>query len=91
MFEADPTEHLSDKEHLKLRDDLGLKEDEDLEMSIMKLVSAPGDITEELQKEREEGIKSKFKKIKQQMLARAETHDDAANQTKDVFNTQNRK
>jgi len=37
VFEVSPLEHIQDKDHIKVREGLGLKPEEDLELSIMLL------------------------------------------------------
>ncbi len=52
------------KSHKKTRDELGIKEIEDLSFSILSFYSQPGDIEKELLKEKEKALKRKVKRIK---------------------------
>lgn len=52
------------KSHKKTREDLGIKENEDLQLSIISLQSQPGDIEKELLKEKEKALKRKVKRLK---------------------------
>jgi hypothetical protein len=66
VFEDSPISHLNSKDHKKIKEELQtVKNDDDLNFSIVRLHSQPGDISEELQKEKEESMKIKFRKIKQ--------------------------
>ena len=56
--------HLQLKSHKRTREDLGIKETEDLQYSIFSFVSVPGDIEKELIKEKEKALKRKVKRIK---------------------------
>jgi predicted DNA-binding ArsR family transcriptional regulator len=66
------------KAHKRTREDLGIKEAEDLQYSIFSFVSVPGDIDKELIREKEKALKRKVKRIKAQMLATAESHEAAS-------------
>ena len=61
--------HTQLKSHKKTRDELGIKESEDLQFSILSLTSQPGDIEKELLREKEKALKRKVKRIKAQMIA----------------------
>lgn len=64
-----PQDHFESKEHKWIRDELtNLSEIDDQQFSIIWLKSTPGDISEELHKEKEESVKLRFRKIKQQMI-----------------------
>jgi hypothetical protein len=52
------------KPHKRARDDLGIKESEDLQYSIFSFISSPGDIEKELLREKEKALKRKVKRIK---------------------------
>lgn len=56
--------HVQMKSHKKTRDELGIKEIEDLSFSIISFFSQPGDIEKELLKEKEKALKRKVKRIK---------------------------
>lgn len=56
--------HFTSKSHLKRREEFQLKESEDLSLSMLIFTSTPGDITPELQKEKEKALKRKVKRIK---------------------------
>jgi len=53
------------KTHIKKRDEISLKEAEDLAFSMLVFTSQPGDISAELTKEKEKALKRKVKRIKQ--------------------------
>lgn len=74
-----------------MREELGLKLQEDLSLSPMILKSHPGSIEETLQKLRESGMKVKYKKLKQQMINKSVSHDVAASQGKDITSASNKK
>lgn len=56
--------HFNLKSHKKTREDLGIKESEDMQYSIFSFVSVPGDIDKELIREKEKALKRKVKRIK---------------------------
>jgi hypothetical protein len=58
-------EHFVGKTHIKKRDEISLKEAEDLAFSMLVFTSQPGDISAELTKEKEKALKRKVKRIKQ--------------------------
>lgn len=66
------------KSHKKTREELGIKENEDMQNSILCFQSLPGDIEKELQKEKEKALKRKVKRIKVQMSLQAISHESAA-------------
>jgi hypothetical protein len=49
---------------LKIREDNGIKEVEDICFSILQLSSLPGDIAEEVRKEKEKALKRSAAKLK---------------------------
>jgi hypothetical protein len=57
--------HLNLKSHKNKRDELNIKDTEDLELSIVVFCSCPGDIEKELIKEKEKALKRKCYRIKQ--------------------------
>ena len=61
--------HVQSKSHKKTREELGIKESEDLELSVMSMVATPGDIEKELVREKEKALKRKVKRIKAQMIS----------------------
>ena len=70
--------HFLTKPHIKRREDLSLKETEDLNLSMLVFSSTPGEITTELLKEKEKALKRKVKRIKQQINAQAVSHENAS-------------
>jgi hypothetical protein len=56
--------HVQTKSHKKTRDELGIKEIEDLQFSVLNIQSIPGDIEKELIKEKEKALKRKVKRLK---------------------------
>ena len=56
--------HVQIKSHKKTREELGIKEAEDLSFSIVSVNSQPGDIEKELLKEKEKALKRKVKRLK---------------------------
>lgn len=84
-------DHFNTKSHKKIRDELGLSANEDLELSPIILCSVPGSIEDELQKLRESAIKIKYKKLKQQMINKGVSHEVAASQGKDITTAFNKK
>ena len=92
-IKGEPLDHLKSSKHYKTLEELQLIEEEedlDYQYGIVKLVTIPGDISEELQRDKEESIKMKFRKIKQQMIQKSVSHEVAQKQ-KDVFHTTNKK
>jgi hypothetical protein len=59
-------EHYQSKGHLKKREELQIKEQEDLTMSMLVLCSCPGDIEEELKLEKEKALKRLVRRLKSQ-------------------------
>ena len=57
----------NNKNHKKIRDELGIKEMEDLTYSILYFGSIPGDISKELLKEKEKALRRKVKGLKVQL------------------------
>ena len=84
-------DHFSTKSHKKVRDELGLEEQEDLNLSPIILTSRPGSITNEIQKLQESAMKVKYKKIKQQMINKGVSHEIAAAAGKDITTARNKK
>jgi len=70
--------HTNLKAHKRVRDELGIKEAEDMAYSVLLLTSVPGDIEKELIKEKEKALKRKVKRIKAQMSVQAESHEAAS-------------
>ena len=92
IYEGSGYEHIEGKKHRKIREELQvLKEEDDMQFSLVVLRTEPGDISEEVQKEREETIRARYKKVKQQMITKSEIHEVAANQKKDIFLSNNKK
>ena len=56
--------HILVKSHKKIREELGIKENEDFQFSILTMQSIAGDIEKELLKEKEKALKRKVKRIK---------------------------
>lgn len=50
-------DHFSSKAHVRIREENGIKEVEDLCFSMLIVASAPGDIAEEVRKEKEKALK----------------------------------
>jgi hypothetical protein len=69
--------HILSRSHKKIRDDLQIKDLEDLQLSIIVMHSVPGDIEKELVKEKEKALKRKVKRIKAQMISQAVNHESA--------------
>ena len=84
-------DHFSTKSHKKVRDELGLEEHEDLNLSPIILKSKPGSIDNEIQKLQELAIKVKYKKIKQQMINKGVSHELASATGKDITTARNKK
>ena len=62
------TTHIStSKNHKKIRDELGIKEFEDQNYSVLYFGSIPGDISKELLKEKEKALRRKVKGLKVQL------------------------
>jgi len=59
--------HTNLKAHKRTRDDLGIKDTEDLQYTIINFQSSPGDIEKELIREKEKALKRKVKRIKVSM------------------------
>jgi hypothetical protein len=70
--------HFTLKSHIKRRDELSLKQFEDLSLSMLVFQSFPGDIEAELQKEKEKALKRKVKRIKQQINNLTVSHENAS-------------
>ncbi|CDW90779.1 UNKNOWN [Stylonychia lemnae] len=83
--------HTQLKSHKKTRDELGIKEVEDLQFSIISMNSQPGDIEKELLKEKEKALKRKVKRIKTQMISQAVSHESAAYNPGKEYNSPNKK
>jgi hypothetical protein len=83
--------HIQSKSHKKVRDDLFIKDQEDYQLSILVIHSAPGDIEKELLKEKEKALKRKVKRIKQQMITLSVGHESAAACPGKDFTSTNRK
>lgn len=90
-YEGSHSAHFESKSHKRIRDEIGLKESEDLEISPIVLKATPGSIEEELQKLRESAMKVKYKKLKQQMLNKGVSHDVASSYGKDITSASNKK
>jgi len=90
-YEGSISNHFETKYHKKVRDELGLKEQEDLLLSPIKLVSTPGSIEDELHKLRESEMKTKYRKLKQQMLNKGVSHEVASAYGKDITSASNKK
>lgn len=67
----------TNKHHKKMREELGIKEIEDLCFSILYFGSTPGDISKELLKEKEKALRRKVKRLKVQLQQMAVSHDNA--------------
>lgn len=52
------------KSHKKTREELYIKEIEDIQFSFLSIHSSPGDIEKELLKEKEKALKRKVKRLK---------------------------
>lgn len=83
--------HFVSRTHLKRRDELGIKEIEDLTLSKLVFTCEPGDITQELKKEKEKALKRKVKRIKLQLQHNSVTHENASTQTVKLLTSQNQK
>ncbi|CAI2369130.1 unnamed protein product [Moneuplotes crassus] len=90
-YEGPPSTHFASKTHKKMKEELGLKDQEDLPLSPIILQSNPGSIEEYLQKIRENAMKQKYKKLKQQMLNKGVHHDVASSVGKDITTASNKK
>ena len=55
-----------------------MKEVEDISLSQLVFTCEPGDITEELNKEKEKALRRKVKRIKTQIQQSAVTHENAS-------------
>jgi hypothetical protein len=60
-------EHFGSKSHIKIREDNNIKEVEDLCFSMMMVQSAPGDIQDEVRKEKEKALKRSAARLKKQI------------------------
>lgn len=60
-------QHFSSKTHIKIREDNNIKEVEDLCFSMMMVQSVPGDIQEEVRKEKEKALKRSAARLKKQI------------------------
>jgi hypothetical protein len=83
--------HFNWRAHLRKRDDLGIKEAEDLLLSMVVFNSTPGGIEAELIKEKEKALKRKVKRIKQQINATAVTHENASTYPGKELSSSNKK
>ena len=83
---------LQHKQHKKIRNELGIKEFEDHCFSILTFSAVPGDISQELVKEKEKALKRKMKRLKVQLQQMAVSHENAGCQQawKD-YSSQNKK
>ena len=57
---------------------MGIKEIEDLNFSILFFGSSPGDISQELLKEKEKALRRKVKRLKLQLQQMAVSHENAS-------------
>lgn len=83
--------HLLIKSHKKTREDLGIKESEDQQFSIISILSQPSDIEKELLKEKEKALKRKVKRIKAEMISKAVSHESASYCPGKEYNSANKK
>lgn len=90
-YEGTVIDHFGSKSHKKIRDELGLKEKEDLSISPLILWSSPGSIDDSLAKLRENAMKIKYRKIKQQMINKGVSHEVASQVGKDITTASNKK
>jgi hypothetical protein len=58
------SDHFLSKAHIKKRTELDIKENEDLQLSMITLTSSPGGIENELKLEKEKALKRLVKRIK---------------------------
>lgn len=80
------------KHHKKMCNDLGIKEIEDMCFSILSFNSNPGDISKELNKEKEKALKRKVKKLRLTLTTSAQTHESAGqSQPWKDYSSQNKK
>jgi len=66
------------KAHKRTRDELIIKEHEDYAFSIISFHSIPGEIEKELLKEKEKALKRNQKRLKQQIIQMAISHESAS-------------
>lgn len=78
VVQADTDHHFALKSHVRRRDELQLKETEDLQFSTIAFSSTPGDISDVVHKEREKALKRKVKRIRQQLNQMAVSHENAS-------------
>ena len=67
MHDEATEEHFLSKAHIKKRDELNIKEIEDFSLSMIHFHSMPGDIDNEILKEKEKALKRKVKRLKVQI------------------------
>ena len=72
------SDHFSSVAHTKKRDELGIKEIEDLCFSMIYFNSVPGDIDAMLQFEKEKALKRKVKRLKVQIANLSVSHENAS-------------
>lgn len=84
-------EHSNTKSHKKIKEELGMTDQEDYQLSPIIMKSVPGDIDDELQKLKENSIKIKYKKLKQQIINKGLSHEIAASAGKDITAASNKK
>jgi len=84
-------DHLNTKYHKRARDQLGLIEQEDLNLSPIILKSKPGSIENEIEQLQESSMKIKYRKHKQQMINKGVSHDIAAATGKEITTASNKK
>jgi hypothetical protein len=68
-----------------------MTDQEDYQLSPIIMKSVPGDIDDELQKLKENSIKIKYKKLKQQIINKGLSHEIAASAGKDITAASNKK
>ena len=90
-YKSEVLDHINMKSHKKVRDELGISEQEDIQLSPIILKSSPGSIEDELQKLKESSMKVKYKKLKQQMINKWVSHEIAASTGKDITTASNKK
>ena len=90
-YKSEVLDHINMKSHKKVRDELGISEQEDIQLSPIILKSSPGSIEDELQKLKESSMKAKYKKLKQQMINKGISHEIAASVGKDITTASNKK
>jgi hypothetical protein len=57
-------DHFASKAHVKIRDENGIKEVEENSFAIMQVVSTPGEVTDEVRKEKEKALKRQSARLK---------------------------